>query len=476
MDPQPERLALVEQPEPLSIAALYRQVQAAVTASFPRGHLQWVRGEIQSISDRTGHCYMDLVDPDAARGRDTPVLKVNCWGRTWDPLKQTLGRQGIVLEPGVVVSLRGRVEFYPPKGQINFIATEVDVTALLGRLAARRAALLHTLETEGLLRRNRALAVPDVPLRVGLVASPGSEGYNDFVGQLRASELAFDVTLFKANVQGAGAPASVARALKAVSVSDCDVAVLVRGGGSRGDLAAFDAEPVARAIATCPIPLWTGIGHTGDQSVADIVANQAFVTPTACAQELVRRVGEWWASVARAGGRIAQGAVDALEVAARARRRGAHDGLGTATRNQLSRHSERLETRRTRIPVHARRQLDVAGEARASVERRSSALAPLVSSTANRTEPTRGGGCSPPMTSNASSNGATPSPSARTALWCDRSSELAARVQAGHEVRGRKGELHRGRHRVSIDDRGAAMNAERRERQRLTGRGRRWGS
>jgi hypothetical protein len=90
MDQQPQRLALVEEPEPLSIADLYRQVQAAVAASFPRGHLQWVRGEIQSISDRTGHCYMDLVDPDAPRGRDTPVLKVNCWGRTWGPLKNAL--------------------------------------------------------------------------------------------------------------------------------------------------------------------------------------------------------------------------------------------------------------------------------------------------------------------------------------------------------------------------------------------------
>src|SRR5450759_1688916 len=175
MDPQPERLALEEQPEALSVAALYRQVQAAIAASFPRGHLQWVRGEIQSITDRTGHCYIDLVDPDSARGRDTPVLKVNCWGRTWGPLKLTLGRQGIVLEPGMVVSLRGRVEFYPPKGQVNFIASEVDVTALLGRLAASRAALLQALESEGLLYRNRELAVPAVPLRIGLVASQGSE-------------------------------------------------------------------------------------------------------------------------------------------------------------------------------------------------------------------------------------------------------------------------------------------------------------
>ena len=189
------------------------------------------------------------------------------------------------------------------------------------------------------------------------MASLGSEGYNDFVGQLLGSDLAFSVVLFGANVQGAGAPGSVARALRAVSGAECDVAVLVRGGGSRGDLAAFDAEPVARAIALLPIPLWTGIGHTGDQSVADIVANSAFVTPTACAQELVARVGEWWDSVARSGARVGRCAADALEAAARrdatARRR-----LGTATRNQLSRHSERLERRAAQISTNARRQLE----------------------------------------------------------------------------------------------------------------------
>ena len=372
MDPQSGQLALEEQPEALTIAALYRQVQAAVTASFPRGHLQWVRGEIQSISDRTGHCYMELVDPDAARGRDTPVLKVNCWGRTWGPLKATLQRQGVVLEPGVVVSLRGRVEFYPPKGQINFIASDVDVTALLGRLAARRRALLHALEREGLLRRNQGLAVPSVPLRVGLVASPGSEGYNDFVGQLRASEFAFSVVLFRANVQGTGAPASIARALDAMSGSDCDVAVLVRGGGSRGDLAAFDAEPVARAITVLPVPLWTGIGHTGDQSVADIVAHRAFVTPTACAQELVRLVKEWWESIASSGARVGRGVVDALQGAA-LRDAAARHHLSTATRNQLSRHSERLERRISQIATDSRRELDFAD---GTVQRRAGLIGP----------------------------------------------------------------------------------------------------
>src|ERR1700681_3835941 len=119
MDPQPGRLALEEEPEALSIAALYRQVQAAVSAAFPRGHLPWVRGEIQSISDRTGHCYMEISEHDAFPLRDTPVLKVNCWGGTWGPLKAMLASQGIVLEPGMVLSLRFRVEFFYSKGQIR---------------------------------------------------------------------------------------------------------------------------------------------------------------------------------------------------------------------------------------------------------------------------------------------------------------------------------------------------------------------
>jgi len=366
MELQADRLPLDDRPEALSITALYRQVHAAVSAAFPRGHLQWVRGEIQSISDRTGHCYIDLVDPDAGRGRDAPVLKVNCWGRTWGPMKATLAQQGVRLEAGMVVTLRGRVEFYAPKAQINFIASEVDVSALLGRMAARRAALLQALETEGLLRRNQSLELPVVPLRVGLVASAGSEGYNDFVGQLRGSGLAFAVVLFRANVQGPGAPSSVTRALVAASAASVDLVVLVRGGGSRADLGAFDAEPVVRAVATSAVPVWTGIGHTGDQSVADIVAHRSFVTPTECGQALVREVRLWWEAVSASGGRVARGAAGALERAA-VRDAAARSRLGSATRSQLHRHAERLGGRAGRIALQARRQLDAAGVA---VERR----------------------------------------------------------------------------------------------------------
>jgi len=291
---------------------------------------------------------MDLVDPDGARGKDTAILKVTCWARTWAPLKASLERQGIVLEPGTVVTLQGHVEVYAPRAQLNFITADIDVTSLIGRLAAKRGELLKTLELEGLLQRNRSIPVPAVPLLVGLVASRGTEGYRDFVGQVKSSGFGFTILHVPARVQGAAAAKQIVNSLEALFGAGCDVVVVVRGGGSKGDLAVFDTEPVARAIATAPVPVWTGIGHTGDQSVSDVVSNRAFVTPTECGQELVARVSNWWSAVVSATDLVAVRAAEVMDQSsdrdARARRR-----LCASARNQLDRSGERLHVRSTRL-------------------------------------------------------------------------------------------------------------------------------
>jgi exodeoxyribonuclease VII large subunit len=338
----------------LSIGALYDEVEEALASVFPRRRQLWVRGEIQSLSDQTGrsgHCYLDLVDPEegsggsAVRGRGAPALRVKCWKGTWGPMKGALGREGITLAEGMVVVLRGSIDLYRPKGEIGFILSELDVTALLGRLAAQRAELLRTLEAEGLLRRNSQLAVPEVPLRVGLVASPGSEGYRDFLGQLTGSEFGFKVQVIPVTVQGGDAPKAVAGAVTALCRTDCDVVVVVRGGGSKADLAAFDAEVVARAIALATKPVWTGIGHTGDESVADIVANRACITPTECGYQLVLRVGQWWESrIAEPAAHLSRRAQLLLEDA-QLRDAQARGRLTRAARSQLRVHRERVAIR-----------------------------------------------------------------------------------------------------------------------------------
>ncbi len=222
----------------LSIGSLYEEVEGALGAAFPRNRHLWVRGEIQHISDhRSGHLYLSLVDPGddgaapASRARGgVPTLNVKCWRSSWTPLRHTLSKEGITLTEGMVVVLRGTLDLYRAKGEISLILVEVDVTALLGRMAAQRAQLLRTLETEGLLGRNGSLRVPDISMHVGLIASPGTEGYQDFLGQLTGSGFGFRISLVPVSVQGPHAPAAIARALKVLSRSDCDVIAMVRGG------------------------------------------------------------------------------------------------------------------------------------------------------------------------------------------------------------------------------------------------------
>ena len=167
-------------PDVLSIGALYNEVDAALTRAFPRTRQLWVRGEISHLSDhRSGHLYLDLVDPDedrptGPRGRGgVPTLSVKCWRTSWAPLRHALAKEGIELAEGMIVVLRGSIDLYRAKGEVSLILAEIDVTALLGRLAAQRARLLRQLEEEGLLRRNAALPLPDRRCASGWWPAPG---------------------------------------------------------------------------------------------------------------------------------------------------------------------------------------------------------------------------------------------------------------------------------------------------------------
>jgi exodeoxyribonuclease VII large subunit len=332
-----------------SIGGIYDQVEGALNQAFPRNRHLWVRGEIRQVSDhRSGHLYLSLVDPedenprrDRSRG-GVPTLNVKCWRSSWAPLRHGLAKQGIELTEGMVVVLRGALDLYRAKGEISLVLAEVDVTALLGQLAAKRAQLLQTLDAEGLLRRNARLPLPDVPLHVGLVASPGTEGCSDFLGQLTGSGFGFRVSHVRVTVQGAGAPSSIARAVRALSRSDCDVIAVVRGGGARADMAAFENEAVVRAIATASKPVFTGIGHTGDETLADIVAARACITPTECGQQIVEGTRLWWAERVVGPAALLARRVPAYLADAQSRDTQARSRLTGAARQQLRVHRSAL--------------------------------------------------------------------------------------------------------------------------------------
>lgn len=303
--------------DPLSIARLYDEVTDLIDGAFPRSRALWVHGEVQKVYESSGHAYIDMIDPDDRAGRSAPVLKVKCWRSTWSPLKASLAADGLRLEAGMTVVMRGRLDFYKPRAEVGFVLEEVDVTALLGRLARERAELIAALEAEGLLRANAETALPEPALRIGLVGSPGTEGFRDFLGQLERTGLGFEVLVAKTSVQGATAPAEVAAAIALAARSGAELVCVVRGGGSKSDLAAFDAAEIARAIACCPVPVFTGIGHTGDESVADLVAHSRHITPTACGSAVASSALLWWQDVAERSAWIADQAERSLREAER---------------------------------------------------------------------------------------------------------------------------------------------------------------
>src|SRR5690606_14092361 len=168
---------------------------------------------------------------------------------------------------GTEVRIRGRITFYERGGRLQLQMSDIDPDFTLGRLAADRERVLRQLAAEGLLDRQARLPRPLPPLRLGLVTSAGSAAEHAVLDELRASGIGFTVVRADVRVQGTRAPASVARGLRAVAARGVDLVLLVRGGGAATDLAAFDGEVIARAIAELEVPVLTGIGHDIDRSV-----------------------------------------------------------------------------------------------------------------------------------------------------------------------------------------------------------------
>ena len=273
----------------LTVADLLATVEGAVARAVPTP--VWVRGEVTGFRRTSGGAaFFKLADAQA----DEVSVEVAARGRVMVDIERALDGVGVgALRDGIEVRLRGTVGIDRRRSHVRISLLEVDPAFTAGRLAVDRAEVLRRLSADGSLHANRAVPVPLVPLRVGLVTSRGSAAHADFLHQLERSRLRFSVVTAHVPVQGDGAPAAVARALERVGKEAVEVVALVRGGGSKLDLSAFDTEEVGRAIASSPVPVLTGIGHETDRSVADEAAALAEKTPSAAGEWLVTRVREF---------------------------------------------------------------------------------------------------------------------------------------------------------------------------------------
>ena len=286
-------------PKFFSLSAVTRRLtellEPALSATF------WVKAEISSAAERGGAFYCDLVESDP-QGRVRAQMRCTIWPLELSRMRAKFAAAGLALElaDGSVVGLRCRVQFHARYG-LSLAGIEMDPAVALGELELRRRRILEALTREGLLESNARLEPPLLPNRIALVTSAASAACGDFVETLTGSDFGFRIFLADVAVQGVEAEARILEALDRSARLDVDLVVIVRGGGTRTDLAWLDNDAIARRIAAMPVPVWTGIGHEVDHGVLDAVAARAFKTPTGVAEELVARFSGVEALVRGAG-------------------------------------------------------------------------------------------------------------------------------------------------------------------------------
>ena len=266
----------------LELSELLERVKEGVEDAFPDRY--WVKAEIGSWSPRAnGHCYLNLTQSD--RGKPVADIRAMIWKWNYPQLKAFFEQEtGRKLQAGITVLVRVQVHFSEMFGLSLFI-DDIDPAFTVGEQALAKKKAIEKLTAGGYLEMQQELALPRLPYRLAVITSKTAAGYGDFRRHLLENEAgyAFRLDLFESLMQGEQAPASIISALLEAQEQPYDAILILRGGGSEMDLACFDDYDLAVAIATCPVPVVTAIGHDRDFHIADLVANRYVKTPTALA-------------------------------------------------------------------------------------------------------------------------------------------------------------------------------------------------
>ena len=252
----------------ISVAELNRRAREFIEAGFP---LLWVAGEISNFTRAaSGHCYFSL--KDATAQVRCVFFRHKAALIDWKP------------ENGMQVEVRALPTLYEARGDFQ-LTVEGMRRSGLGALFEAFERLKRKLEREGLFDSSRRKPIPEFPRSVGVVTSPKAAALGDVLTTLARRMPGIRVVLYPTPVQGEGAGAKIAQAIRAASARmEVDVLIVCRGGGSMEDLWAFNEEIVARAIVDCAMPVVSGVGHETDFTIADFVADARAPTPTAAAE------------------------------------------------------------------------------------------------------------------------------------------------------------------------------------------------
>ncbi len=252
-----------------------RDLISAVRTALEREYTDvWVEGEISNYRPAdSGHLYFSLKDGDSQFR--VVMFKSSARLLRFHP------------DNGMQVVARGRVTVYEQRGELQMMAEYLEPKGA-GALQVAFEQLKAKLQAEGLFEQSRKRAIPVLPRSIGIVTSPRGAAIQDILNVLRRRHESVAILIFPAQVQGESAAAEVAAGIQYFSrAKNVDVTIVARGGGSVEDLAAFNDETLARAIAASKVPVISAIGHETDFTIADFVADLRAPTPSAAAELVI---------------------------------------------------------------------------------------------------------------------------------------------------------------------------------------------
>lgn len=327
----------------ISVSQLTDAIKTTLETGFPSVS---VEGEVsQPTHARSGHIYFTLKD-------DNAQLACVIWRSTAERLRLTL-------EHGQLLTVGGGIQVYPPTGRYQLIVNSVQ---LAGEGALQKAflALKQKLEAEGLFDLAHKRPLPKYPRTIGVVTSATGAAFQDIRDTLARRWPVAAIQLYHASVQGAAATGEIVAGIRYFSQNPPDVLIVGRGGGSLEDLWCFNEEAVARAIAACPVPVVSAVGHETDFSISDFVADVRAATPTQAAMmvapdqnEIRMRVDDLWSAASRTAlNRVDRMSDRVVRLQERTGRRALVEGLSRRLERidgLLQRGSNRLTARLLRV-------------------------------------------------------------------------------------------------------------------------------
>ena len=285
---------------------LNEYIRRIMALNFPEA--LWISCELAQVNESRGHIYLSLVQKEDSsqseleeneesfeipEGKIIAQAEAVIWSMQHRRLKRKLGASfDQILKPGLEVLISVKIEFHERYG-MKLVIQDVDPAFTVGKLALRRQHTLEHLKKKRLLEKNKQKKLPLVLQRIAVISSERAAGFQDFKKQLSNNPYGYliDMVMLNAAMQGDLVKDEVIQRMKEVNQNETyfDCIVIIRGGGAKLDLVAFDDVEVCTAIANCKIPVITGIGHDIDETLADLVAHYALKTPTAVAEWIIQK-------------------------------------------------------------------------------------------------------------------------------------------------------------------------------------------